>query len=78
VVVHIEMLSDDRSRSIARPVLQLLMTVEALKDLDWKAGDAITLATSLGARMDWSIATGFAPISLVPLANAGEPLAKSA
>ncbi|CAN7175164.1 hypothetical protein LJR225_000372 [Phenylobacterium sp. LjRoot225] len=78
VVVHVEMLSDDRTESLPRPVLQLLMTTEALKDLDWKAGDAITLATSLGARMDWSIERGFAPISIAPLSSLGRPLAKSA
>jgi hypothetical protein len=78
VVVHVEMLSDDRTQSLHRPVLQLLMTTEALKTLDWKTGDAITLATSLGARMDWSIERGFAPISIAPLANQVPPLAKSA
>lgn len=78
VVVVVEMLSDDRTQSHPRPVLQLLMTTEALNKLDWKAADAITLATSLGARMDWSIERGFAPISIAPLANLAPPLAKSA
>lgn len=78
VVVHIEMPSDDRMRTVPRPVLQLLMTVKDLSDLEWKTGDAITLATSLGVRMDWSIERGFAPIRLIPLTGAARLLAKSA
>lgn len=78
VVVVVEMLGNDRIRSTPRPVLQLLMTTESLAKLDWKTGDAITLATSIGARMDWSIGTGFAPISIVPLSNTPQPLAQTA
>jgi hypothetical protein len=58
--------------------MQLMMTDKAVASLDWKKGDAVTLATSLGARMDWSIERGFAPIRLIPMTSMGRPLAKSA
>lgn len=78
VVVHVDMPPTGGGRPVPTAVLQLLMTVDALTSLDWKAGDAITLASSLGVRMDWSIDRGFAPISLVPLAGQAQPLARSA
>ena len=58
-----------------QPVIQLLMTARALIQHDWTKGDAVTLATKLGARMDWSIEKGFAPIRLVALSSMGKPLA---
>lgn len=78
VVVHVDKPAADSGRPVASPVVQLLMTVKALTDLDWRAGDPIALAGALGARMDWSIETGFVPIRLIPLANAAPPLARSA
>ena len=63
------------SRSEPKPVLQLLVTAKALSDPEWKKGDPVSLATSLGARMDWSIEQGFAPIRLVALSAMGRPLA---
>jgi hypothetical protein len=78
VVVHVDMPAPGGGRPVPTAVLQLLMTAEALKDPDWKSVDAITLAGKLGVRMDWSIDTGFAPISLVPLAGQTQPLARSA
>jgi len=78
VVVHFQMLSDDRQSTNQRPVLQLRMTAKALAELDWVKGDAITLATSLGARMDWCIERGFAPLRLIAMTDAEPMLAKSA
>lgn len=78
VVVHVDKPCADGGRPVPTPVLQLLMTADALKDPDWKSGDAIPLASKLGVRMDWSIETGFAPIELVPLAGQPLTLARSA
>lgn len=63
------------ARSEPIPVLQLMVTAKALKERDWKTADAISLATSLGARMDWSIERGFAPIRVIALSARGRPLA---
>jgi hypothetical protein len=65
-------------RPTCQPVFQLLMTAKTMSDPDWKKADAVTLATTLGARMDWSIETGFAPIRLVQMSATGQPLAKTA
>jgi hypothetical protein len=78
VVVHVDKPCAEGGRPVPTPVLQLLMTADALRNPDWKTADAITLAGKLGARMDWTIETGFAPIRLIPLANAAPPLARSA
>lgn len=79
--IEVVMLADQRchdsGRPRPRPLLQLLMTADALKRPDWKTADAVTLATALDARMDWSIEKGFAPISLVPLAGVRPPLARA-
>ena len=56
-------------RPAPQPVLQLLMTAKALSELNWRKEDAVTLATSLGARMDWSIEQGCAPIKLVVMSQ---------
>jgi hypothetical protein len=77
VVVYFETPADDGGRPLPKPVLHLLMTAEALTKLDWKKGDAITLATSLDARMDWRLETGFAPIRLTPFSAVDRPLAKA-
>lgn len=78
VAIMVDMPCRETGRPKSRPVLQLLMTAEALLRPDWKTADAIPLAAALGARMDWSIETGFAPISLTPLAGAPLTLARSA
>ena len=78
VVVECELETAPGERPTPQPILQLLMTTKALGDLDWKAGEAVTLATSLGARLDWSLEQGFAPIRPIPLSASGPPLAKSA
>ena len=70
VAVLVDMLCEDRGRPTPQAVLQLLMTPDALTRQDWKSSDAITLAATLGARMDWSVEQGFAPITLTPLAGA--------
>lgn len=79
--IEVVVLADKRcpgsGRPVPRPLLQLLMTADALKRPDWKTADAITLAAALAARMDWSIEKGFEPISLVPLAGARPPLARA-
>lgn len=75
VVVACEAPDPAGGRPAPRPVLQLLMTTKLLAELDWKKGDAVSLATSIGARMDWSIEKGFAPIRVVALSAAGRPLA---
>ena len=77
VVVHVDKPCTEGGRPLPTPVLQLLMTAEALKDPAWKTADAITLAGKLGVRMDWSIELGFAPIRLVPMAGAGLSLARA-
>ena len=77
VAVLVDKPCADRGRPTPRPVLQLLITAETLKRPDWKTADAITLAAALGARMDWSIEQGFAPIALVPLADAPLTLARA-
>jgi hypothetical protein len=78
IAVGCEMPDPNGGRPAPQPVMQLLMTDNAVAGLDWRKGDAVTLATSLGARMDWSIEKGFAPIRLIPLTAMGRPLAKSA
>jgi hypothetical protein len=78
VALGCEMPDPDGDRPTPQPVIQLLMTSKALGELQWMKEDAVTLATSLGARMDWAIESGFAPIRLVPLSAMGRPLAKSA
>lgn len=78
VAILVDKPDGDGGRPTPRPVLQLLMTADALTRLDWKTGEAIALAASLGARMDWSIEKGFAPISLVPLTGAPLTLMRSA
>jgi hypothetical protein len=78
VVVACEAPDPAGGRPAPQPILQLLMTAKMLAELDWKKGDAISLATSIGARMDWSIEKGFAPIRLVALSAAGRPLAATA
>jgi hypothetical protein len=65
-------------RPTVQPVIQLHMTAKALTEHDWKKEDAVTLATTLGARMDWSIEKGFAPIRLIQMSAADKPLARSA
>lgn len=65
-------------RGPREPVLQLLMTSAHLAQLDWKCGDPVRLAASIGARLDWSLEKGFAPIRPVALSAMGQPLAKSA
>lgn len=57
------------SRTEPRPVMQVLVTTAALSEQPWAKADAITLATALGARLDWSIEQGFAPIRLVALSR---------
>jgi hypothetical protein len=49
------------------PVLQMLVTAQALAELPWARADAVSLARGLGARMDWSLEAGFSPIQLVDL-----------
>lgn len=60
------------------PILQLLMTAERLANLELKTADAVSLATSIQARMDWSLENGFAPIRPIPLSAVVQPLARSA
>lgn len=67
VAVLVDQPCEDRGRPTPRPVIQLLMTAESLARPDWRTADAITLASTLAARMDWSIERGFAPIDLTPL-----------
>ena len=78
VAVGCELPNPDGGRPTPQPVIQLLMTNKSVAELDWAKGDAVTLATSIGARMDWCIEKGFAPIRLIPLSAMGKPLAKSA
>ena len=78
VAVGCDMPDPAGGRPRPQPVIQLLMTAKALSELRWMKDDAVTLATSLGARMDWAIERGFVPIRLVPLSAMGRPLAKSA
>jgi hypothetical protein len=77
VVVLVDRPCDERGRPTPRPVLQLLMNADALNRPDWRTSDAITLAAALGARMDWSIEHGFAPVSLTPMAGAPLTLARA-
>jgi hypothetical protein len=67
VAVGCELPDPEGGRPKPQPVIQLLMTAKALADLPWQKEDAVTLATKLGARMDWSIEQGFAPIRLVAM-----------
>jgi hypothetical protein len=62
VVVTCELADATGGRPTSQPALQLLATGKALADHDWQTADAVSLAAALGARMDWSIETGFAPI----------------
>lgn len=78
VVVECPMADPEAGRPTPKPALQLLMTVKALGELEWMKEDAVTLATSLGARMDWSIERGFAPIRPIPLSAMGRALAQTA
>jgi hypothetical protein len=75
VAVGCEMPDPNGGRPTPRPVIQLLMTAKALGELKWMKEDAVTLATSLGARMDWSIERGFTPLRLVTMSAMGRPLA---
>jgi hypothetical protein len=75
VAIGCEMPDPNGGRPTPQPVIQLLMTVKALGELKWMKEDAVTLATSLDARMDWSIERGFTPIRLVPMSAMGRPLA---
>jgi hypothetical protein len=75
VVVACELPDPATGKPTSQPVLQLLMTAKALTELDWKKQDAVTLATKLGARVDWSIGQGFAPIKVVAME---EPLRRTA
>jgi hypothetical protein len=78
VAVGCEMPDPNGGRPTPQPVMQLLMTAKALSELKWMKEDAITLATSLGARMDWAIERGFTPIRVVPMSAMGKPLAQPA
>lgn len=78
VVVSCELPDAAGGRATLQPVLQLLMTRKALARPDWKTSDSITLATALGARMDWSIEKGFEPIRVIPLSAMGRSLAETA
>jgi len=78
VVAECEMATVIGARPTPEPILQLLMTSKALGDLAWMKEDAITLATSINARLDWSLENGFAPIRPIALSANGQPLAKSA
>lgn len=69
VAIGCEMPNPQGGKPTPQPVLQLLMTVKALTELKWQKEDAVTLATTLGARMDWSIEKGFAPIRLITLSS---------
>jgi hypothetical protein len=69
VVAACELPDPAGGKAQSQPVIQLLMTTKALSDLDWKKQDAVTLATKLGARVDWSIDKGFAPIRLVAMSR---------
>lgn len=75
VAVGCEMPDPDGGRPRPQPVIQLVMKTRSLTELAWMKDDAVTLATSLGARMDWAIERGFAPIRLIPLSAMGQPLA---
>jgi hypothetical protein len=78
VVVCCELPRRAGERARQQAVAQLLMTTRLLGELDWKRGDAVTLAAAIGMRMDWSIETGFAPIRPVALSAMDRPLAQSA
>lgn len=54
-------------RAEPQPVMQVLVTAQAVAEAAWGLDDAVTLATTLRARMDWSIEEGFAPIQIVNL-----------
>lgn len=75
VAVGCEMPDPNGGRPTPQPVLQVLVTARHLRELGWMKEDAVTLATSIGARLDWAIERGFAPIRLIPLSAQGQPLA---
>jgi hypothetical protein len=77
VAVCCELPDPQGGRATSQPVIQLRMTSKSVRELAWMKEDAITLATSLGARMDWALERGFAPIRLIPMSSE-PPLAKSA
>jgi hypothetical protein len=78
VLVCCEMGGAGAKPGVLNPIVQFMMTTKLLSELDWMKDDAVTLATSIGARMEWSIEKGFSPIRIVPMSAMARPLAKSA
>lgn len=78
VEVVVECDLSEGQRGSREPILQLLMTSALLGSLDWKCGEPVQLATSVGARLDWSVEKGFVPIRPIALSAMGQPLAKTA
>lgn len=78
VAIGCEMPDPNGGRPTPQPVIQLLVTAKSLVEQDWMRENAVTLATRMGARMDWAIERGFSPIRLVPMSAMGQPLAQPA